>query len=81
MDAVFKIRGDEFDEVLFKKIKALLRKGDNASVLIRVSDEKDVYERTLQKSIDELNEPKQLLSFTMESLETYTSGNKNKKSK
>ena len=67
--------------MLFKKIKALLRKGDNTSVLIHVSDEKDVYTQTLQKSIEEMNEPKQLLSFSMEDLEIYSAGNKNKKSK
>ena len=76
MDAVFKIKGDEFDETLFKKIKALLRKSDKASVVIQITDEQDAYHRTLQKSISELNQPEKLLSFTMESLETY-----NKKSK
>ena len=76
MDAVFKIKGDEFDETLFKKIKALLRKSGDASVVIQITDEQDAYHRALQKSIIELNQPEKLLSFTMESLETY-----NKKSK
>jgi hypothetical protein len=71
MDAVFNIKAEEFDETLFKKIKALLRKGNKASVLIHISDEQDVYQRTLTKSIQELNQPENLLSFTMESLEAY----------
>jgi hypothetical protein len=76
MEAVFKIRGDEFDEALFKKIKALLRKSDNSSVLIRVTDEQDEYTRTLEKSISELNQPENLLSFTMDSLTTYNTASK-----
>jgi len=71
MDAVFKIKGEEFDETLFKKIKALLRKTEKASVVIQITDEQDAYHRALQKSISELNQPEKLLTFTMESLETY----------
>ena len=76
MDAVFKIKGDEFDETLFKKIKALLSKTAQANVVIQITDEQDAYHRALQKSINELNQPEKLISFTMESLEAY-----NKKSK
>ena len=76
MDAVFKIKGDEFDETLFKKIKALLRKSDNSSVVIHVTDESSEYFRTLEKSIGELNRPQDLISFTMEGLETYTATKK-----
>ncbi|MDZ4847607.1 MAG: hypothetical protein SH857_18890 [Chitinophagales bacterium] len=71
MDAVFKIKGEEFDETLFKKIKALLRKADNASVVIQITDEQDAYHRALQQSVSELSRPEQLISFTMESLEAY----------
>ena len=76
MDAIFKIKGDEFDETLFKKIKALLRKSDKTSVVIHVTDESAAYQRTLEKSINELNRAGDLISFTMEGLETYTANKK-----
>lgn len=72
MDAVFKIKGDEFDETLFKKIKALLRKSENSSIIIQVTDEQGAYHRSLQKSISELDRAENLISFTQEGLETYT---------
>ena len=71
MDAVIKIKGDEFDEKLFKRIKALLGTNDNASVVIHVTDDQSAYLRDLEKSIKELNQSENLLSFTMESFETY----------
>lgn len=71
MDAIFKIKGDEFDEALFKKIKALLRKSNEASVVIQITDDQDAYHRTLQQSIRELGDPEKHISFTMESLAAY----------
>ena len=68
MDALFKIKGNEFNEALFKKIKDLLRKGKNTSILIRVTDEQEVYQHTLEESIAQLNEPGELYSFTMQGL-------------
>lgn len=76
MDAVFKIRGDEFDETLFKKIKALLKKSDRTSVVIHVTDESALYFRSLEKSMGELQQPEEMISFTMERLETYTAKKK-----
>ncbi len=70
MDAVFKIKGEEFDEVLFKKIKALLRK-NGSSVIIQVTDESEVYHRMLQQSINEMNEGSKLVSFALEDLVKY----------
>jgi len=72
MDAIFRIKGNEFDEALFKKIKALLRKSGDAKVVIQVTDEQDAYHRSLQKSISELSDPPEnLISFTMEELVAY----------
>ena len=78
MDAIFRIKGDEFDETLFQKIKVLLRSANNSSVVIQVTDDKDAYDRALAKSIGELNQPDNLLQFSMESLETYHATKKNK---
>ena len=78
MDAIFRIKGDEFDETLFQKIKVLLRSANNSSVVIQVTDDKDAYDRALAKSVGELNQPDNLLSFSMENLETYHATKKNK---
>ena len=78
MDAVFKIKGTEFNATLFKKIKSLLGKKGNANVVIQVTDEEEAYHRALQKSISELSEPDKLISFSMEGLEEYTSKKKHK---
>ena len=78
MDAVFKISGEEFDEALFKKIKALLKKGSNSSVVIHVVDEKQAYKNALNKSIAELNNPDELISFAMEELVAYKTPSKKK---
>ncbi len=70
MDAIFKIKAEEFDETMFRKIKALLRKG-SSSVIIHVTDESEAYHRTLQQSINELNKGDNLVSFAMEDLVKY----------
>lgn len=78
MDAVFNIKGEEFNETLFKKIKSLLRKTGNANVVIQITDDADAYHKALQKSISELSKPENLISFSMEGLEEYTAKKKSK---
>ncbi|MDX2001611.1 MAG: hypothetical protein SFW35_04225 [Chitinophagales bacterium] len=78
MDAIFKIRGDEFDEALFNKIKALLNNNGKASIVIRVMDEQEVYNHDLMQSIAELEQPEKLISFTLEGLASYQNDTKGK---
>lgn len=79
MDALIKIPSAEFNEEVFKKIKALLTSFGNAEVTIAVTNKNDErfrnesreeYWDRLNKSVVDIKEGKGTV-FTMDELETY----------
>ncbi len=78
MDAIIKIPSSEFNEELFKKIRALL-KDRNADVTIAVHDLDDrkesneEYWNRVQKSIADIESGKGV-TFTMTELEEFIKG-------
>jgi hypothetical protein len=79
MDALIKIPSSEFNEEVFKKIKALIKSIGNAEVTIAVSNKsddifrnesKDEYWKRLNRSVLDIEQGKGTV-FTMTELEEY----------
>ncbi len=79
MDALIKIPSSEFNEDVFKKIKALIKSVGNAEITIAVSNKtddsfrnesKEEYWNRLNKSVADIEEGKGVV-FTMNELEAY----------
>lgn len=77
MDAVIKMPSSEFNEEVFKKIKALITSFGNADVTIAISNNKDFRSETKDEYWDRLNRSVKDLengngvTFTMEELGEY----------
>ncbi len=81
MDAVFHIKGDEFDETFIKQIKSLLMSKKKLELTIAISEEpsngflreetRGQYFARLDKAIDNLNKGI-AVTFTMDEFEEYT---------
>ena len=79
MDALIKIPSSEFNEEVFKKIKALIKSVGNAEVTIAISNKsdgifrnesKEEYWDRLNKSVVDIEQGKGIV-FTMDELEEY----------
>lgn len=79
MDALIKISASEFNEEVFKRIKALLKSAGNAEVTIAISNKADAgsrkesseeYWQRLNKSIQDIEAGNGIV-FTMDELNTY----------
>jgi hypothetical protein len=79
MDALIKISSSEFNEEVFKKIKALLKSVGDAEVIIAITnrtegfsrkESKEEYWARLDKSIKDIEQGNGV-TFTMEELEEY----------
>ncbi len=79
MDAMIKISSSEFNEDVFKKIKALIKSFGSAEVTIAVSnatgsmfrkESKEEYWERLSKSVVDIEHGKGIV-FTMDELENY----------
>ncbi len=79
MDALIKITSSEFNEDVFKKIKALIKSLGNAEITIAVSNKrndisrqesKDEYWNRLNKSVLDIEQGKGTV-FTMAELDEY----------
>jgi hypothetical protein len=71
MQAVIKIKNSEFNETLFRKIKAMLNKSKESSVVIKIVDGQSLYYEELTQSIAELDNGKSIVTFTPEELKKY----------
>ncbi len=81
MDAVFRIKANEFDENLFNQIKSLLKSKKNLEITIAITEEqskgilrnetRDEYFARLNKAIDNLNKGRGI-NFTPEEFEDFS---------
>ena len=71
MNAVIKLKASELNASLLERIKALVPADADAEVTISVNDSSEYYE-ILNRSKKDLEEGRNLISFTMEELEEYT---------
>jgi hypothetical protein len=71
MKAFIKVKLSELNESLLERIKALFD-GQEDTELIISFDSKQEYYKTLDRSIKDLESRNNLISFTLEELESYT---------
>ena len=76
MDASIRIKVSELNTALLERIKALFQGKEDAELTISFNDAEYKYYNTLAHSKSELEQHNNLISFTMEELETYTISNK-----
>ena len=78
MQAVIKVRMKELDSRLIKKIKKLAGNDENADITISINDSGEAFLRKLDRSIEQLQDKKNLVTFSAEELMNYIP-NKTKK--
>ncbi len=76
MNAVIKVKASELNASLLERIKTLISENEDAEVTISVSDKQSDYFKVLNRSRKDLEEGRNLISFTMEELEEYSSKHK-----
>ena len=77
MDALIKVKVSELNEVLVARIKALFKGKEDAELTIRFDENQYLYDETLKRSKENMENGHDLVTFTMEELEAYTT-NKNR---
>ncbi len=71
MEAVIKVKVSELNATLLERIKSLISNIEDAEVTISVSDKRSEYLGTLDRSISELQNNKDTVTFTMEEFLKY----------
>ncbi|HEX8462824.1 MAG TPA: hypothetical protein VF623_15420 [Segetibacter sp.] len=71
MNAVIKLKSSELNASIIERIQALIQYKENVEITISVDDNVEYFEE-LNRSIKDLKEGNNLISFTMEELEEYT---------
>ena len=77
MDALIKVKVSELNSALVERIKALFQGKEDAELTIRFDESQYMYKDTLKRSKQDMEQGHNLVTFTMEELESY-SANKNK---
>lgn len=72
MEAVFKIKADEFNSEIVEIIRNFLSHVADAEVMVTIKKSEPIYSEKLLRSKEELENGTNLISFTMEELEAYT---------
>jgi hypothetical protein len=76
MVGVIKVKVSELNSSLLKRLKKLFAENEDAEVTISFGKESSEYWETLVRSKNDLENNRNLISFTMEELEEYTSKQK-----
>lgn len=76
MDAYLKLRVNELDNSVVEKIKSLFADKQDAFLIITVGDSASEYWETLNRSKNDLENGRNLITFTIEELEEYASSKK-----
>ena len=76
MNATIKIRVSELNTAFIERIKLLFSDKEDAELTITYNNKQSDYLGTLKKSKQQLEEGKNLVTFTMDELEAYTSKRK-----
>lgn len=71
MDAVIKVKVSELDASLLERIKSLVSGNEDAELTISVTDKPSEYLSILNRSIKELEDNKDTITFTMEEFLKY----------
>ncbi|MGN6399872.1 MAG: hypothetical protein ACTHMD_05430 [Flavisolibacter sp.] len=76
MEAVIKVKVSELNASLLKRIKKLFSEKEDAEITISLGKALPEYLETLIRSKNDLENNRNLISFTMEELEEYTAKQK-----
>ena len=76
MDGVIKVKISELNASLIERIKSLFQGKENTELTISFDDRQDKYFETLNRSKNDLEQRNNLVTFTMEELETYSTNKK-----
>jgi hypothetical protein len=76
MEAVIKVKVSELNASLLKRIKKLFSEKEDAEITISLGKALPEYLETLVRSKNDLENNRNLISFTMEELEEYTTKQK-----
>ena len=76
MEAVIKVKVSELNASLLKRIKNLFSEKEDAEITISLGKALPEYLETLVRSKNDLENNRNLISFTMEELEEYTTKQK-----
>ena len=76
MDATIKIKVSELNMAFIESIKSLFNDNEDGELIITYSNGNSEYLDKLRKSKKQLDDGKNLISFTMEELESYNSTKK-----
>lgn len=72
METTIKISPSELDQNLLEKIKAFIGTKENVDVTISIREFNDDYADALEQSINEAENPLDLVSFKMDDFMAYT---------
>jgi hypothetical protein len=74
MDAVIKVKLSELNSAFLERLKHLFQGNEEAELTISFDDRKQKYYESLSRSLEELEQGKDLVTFSsIEELESYTS--------
>ena len=73
MEGVIRVKDSELNSSLLKRLKKLFAENEDAELTISFGKETSEYWKTLVRSKNDLDNNRNLISFTMEELEEYTS--------
>jgi len=76
MEAVIKIKVSELNSSLIKRIKKLFSDDEDAEITISLGKKTSEYLEVLNRSKEDLENNKNLISFTMEELAEYSANKK-----
>jgi hypothetical protein len=76
MDAIIRIKLSELDTGLVDRIKSLFQGKEDVELTITVDDKQNKYYEVLNRSKKDLEEGRNLTTFTIEELETYSDSKK-----
>jgi hypothetical protein len=76
MDALIKVKVSELNNAFLERLKAFFKGKDDAELTISFNEESYDYFEALDQSKQDLEQQRNLVTFTMEELEAYTAGKK-----
>jgi len=76
MEAVIKVKVSELNGSLIKRIKKLFSDDEDAEITISLGKKLSEYLEVLNRSKDDLENKRNLISFTMEELAEYSANKK-----
>ncbi len=76
MEALIKVKVSELNIAFIERMKAFFKGKDDAEITISFNEDAYSYIETLNRSISDLDQKNNLVSFTLEELEAYTANKK-----